>query len=350
MTGPDTQDVFVLGSLYHTPISVPVEVTVRKEDSWFTSTGLFSNAASSARAVNRSGQVVGKAVNYVNGLGMVERAFITGPNGVGMRDLGIPAGVPGAIYISGTDVNDSGQVIGEVQGYSWYISGFITGPNGVGMRRLGNDGEFLRPASTNDRGQVAGYLRNEFGAPRAFITGPDGHGVTVLGTLGGGSTPASVWSDATGINSSGQIVGNSSVQGNDMQAFVTGDNGLGMVALGTLGGGLSAASAINDLGQVVGWSYVDFKNSPTSHAFIYNLGDGRMMDLNTLVSIGDGQFLENAVAINNSGQILAVGGGSNWLLTPIAVPEPAEWTVMAAALVLAFAIHRRTERRRGQHL
>src|SRR6188768_94661 len=53
--------------------------------------------------------------------------------------------------------------------------------------------------------------------------------VTSLGTLGG------YYSSASAINDSGQVVGSSYTAGGG-RAFITGTNGVGMTALGTLGG------------------------------------------------------------------------------------------------------------------
>jgi len=338
ITGQGMQGVFALGGLYPTPRPAPIEVTGARQDAWFTSSGLFNDSVSAAVGINGSNQVVGTANTHVDGVGMVGRAFITSPNGVGMRDLGLPS-VPGAVNTLGTGINDSGQVIGIVSGYYGGIAGFITGPNGAGMRVLGNVGEYVEPTDIANDGRVAGITWSGLGgASRAFITGPDGVGITVLGTLGGGSTPISIWSEATGINGSGQVVGNSSVLGNDMQAFVTGPGGVGMVGLGTLGGAQSAAYDINDRGQVVGWADMDPTTSPTTRAFLYHPDLGGMIDLNSLVSIGGGGFLEQALAINDAGQILAAGGGSNWLLTPVAVPEGSTWTAVCAVCVLGGSV------------
>lgn len=71
----------------------------------------------------------------------------------------------------------------------------------------------------------------------------------------------------------------------------------GLQDLGDLGGGKSYGYAINNLGQIVGESYI---NSTTSHAFLWQLG--QIQDLGALV----GGVRSIAASINNQGQV--VGG------------------------------------------
>jgi probable HAF family extracellular repeat protein len=97
-------------------------------------------------------------------------------------------------------------------------------------------------AAINDVGQVAGTLNG-----RAVRWTP-AQGILDLGTLGG------TLSRAYAINASGQVAGASTTATGATHAFLW-TPGQGMQDLGTLGGGPSStARGINDQGQVVGGS------------------------------------------------------------------------------------------------
>jgi probable HAF family extracellular repeat protein len=123
-----------------------------------------------------------------------------------------------------------------------------------------------------------------------------------LGILGGTATfPAASGKHAiaNAINSSGQIVGESTYNGApnffDEHAFLT-------TASGTLGGTDSFAFGINSSGQIVGEAGV----SPVSaHGFLYT--GGSMTDLNSLIAPGSPLEIIIAFAINDSGQIVGTG-------------------------------------------
>ncbi|SFH42841.1 probable extracellular repeat, HAF family [Nitrosospira sp. Nsp14] len=140
-------------------------------------------------------------------------------------------------------INDSGQVAG----FSYTAAGqraFITGPNGVGMTDLGDLGGGGSSASgINASGQVAGtsFLPGVGNTSHAFITGPNGRGMTNLGPFEEYSL-----SHAYDINNTGQVVGDLSVRSDQVShAFITGPNGMGMKSLG---GRYSSAFGINDAG------------------------------------------------------------------------------------------------------
>ena len=82
--------------------------------------------------------------------------------------------------------------------------------------------------------------------------------------------------------------------------------GLVPIDLGTLGGRYSAATGINDAGQLVGWSETD-PASAVRHAFVWDPENG-MVDLGTL-----GGDTSEAYGINASGQVVGFSSvGEPW--------------------------------------
>ena len=99
---------------------------------------------------------------------------------------------------------------------------------------------------------------------------------------------------ATGINSQGQVVGNSYTSSLLQHAYFW-SQGSGMLDLGTFGGPTSFAYGINDAGQVVG--NADLSNGMT-HAFVWTQALGKQ-DIGTKM-----KFSTYAFAINNAGQVV----------------------------------------------
>jgi probable HAF family extracellular repeat protein len=111
--------------------------------------------------------------------------------------------------------------------------------------------------------------------------------MTDLGTLG-----TDAMSAATGINDRGQVVGWSKNAAGRRHAFLW-QNGT-MTALGTSGETWSEAADINERGLAVGWG---FTSPGRYHALLWK--DGATMDFGTL-----GGTESSAYAINNRDQIV----------------------------------------------
>jgi probable HAF family extracellular repeat protein len=147
-------------------------------------------------------------------------------------------------------------------------------------------GTSVAVSGLNTNGHVAGYYVASDSTYRSFFWA---NGVaTDLGTLGGSLTIAN------GLNNLGQVIG---------YAFLTGDSqyhpfiwsGGSMHDLGTLGGLDASIVGINDAGQMAGFSYL----SPISLSYRAVLATS-----SGLVSLGSlGGSYSSAYAINSSGQV-----------------------------------------------
>jgi probable HAF family extracellular repeat protein len=145
----------------------------------------------------------------------------------------------------------------------------------------------LSVASMNVHGQVAGYCLTASSEQRAFFW--DNGTSTDLGTLGGSTSVGNA------LNNFGQVVGySSSIGDTEYHGFL----GIGQTLfdLGTLGGTVSSASAISDAGHVTGYSHISGV-SVDYHAFL-KPNNGSMLDLGTL-----GGGTSSGAAVNNLGHV-----------------------------------------------
>jgi probable HAF family extracellular repeat protein len=140
------------------------------------------------------------------------------------------------------------------------------------------------------------------------------------GTLADLGTRADGNSQARAVAGGDWIVGDSAVDGAAPRAYAWHQGVL--IELGTLGGAGSSAAGVNAKGTIVGTAQ---RADGTDAAFVWH--GGKMHDLNTLAVLPEGATLTDAVAINDTGRIVAHGIDANgqpasFLLTPRAQSAP----------------------------
>lgn len=324
----------------------------------------FGNVNSDARDINDAWQIIGGAwgtgssasnrtsVLYNNGTATVLTA-----NNLSNRPLG---------EIYATDINNRGDIV-ATQYYSYNYWDISTGEttqargafpllfkNGVatGLPNPFNHSPYAYAVGINENGDFlgAGLESNNTNAQLGYMI--------VNGSLRAVSPNgySSYSVEPQDINNQGQVVGKAdfwSTGGMANSAFVY-SNGVA-TNLRTFDGIIndsdwdaSAALAINDQGQIVGYS-----NSPaqdgTKAAFLYE--DGEMINLNDYLKPELDWQLTSATDINELGQIIGVGlkNGvlTSYLLTPTEltqVPLPASAWLFGSGFAAFLAVMRKRKR------
>lgn len=288
--------------------------------------GNFGGNGSQANSVNNRGQVVGYALNTIadpygsflmgcstfNCFPTAQQARATLWDRGRLYDLGTLGGNDAIAGI----INNSGQIAGT--SYTNTIPNLTTGwpsqdpffyDHGK-MVDIGNlGGTFAFANYMNESGQVVG-LSTLAGDTASHPFSWERGKLTDIGTFGG------TQGEAKSVNNAGQVVGKANLAGDQVHhAFLWRKGAL--TDLGTLGGSNSTAYAINSSGQVVGASII---TGGATHAFLWEKGTG-MIDLNDFIPPGSGLYLQDALYINDSGEIsggaiLDDGHERAYLLTP----------------------------------
>ena len=198
-----------------------------------------------------------------------------------LTDLGAVAGA--ARSSAATGVDKRGDVIGWLQGFGGAQDAVLWRNRRAIM--LDPDAGESRAADVNDRGQVVGDSFRVQPPGRYAWIWDDGR-LTRLGTLGGNVT------EAVAINNRGRVIGNGLTASGLTHAFSW--SGGKMTDLGTLGGDTASAVAVNERGQVAGWSQTA---TGAQHAFLWQ--NGAMRDLGTI-----GHLNSQPVAIGDRGDVV----------------------------------------------
>lgn len=301
---------------------------------------------SEANSVNSAGQVVGAASNLIPDMNSLGTFWLWGgPSGIsppyqyqtraflwdnknGMQDLGTLNGGTDAQAVL---INERGQVVGDSYtsaapspscagaGFALTTGSFIWDKK-KGMRDLGNlGGTCTLVTDLNNRGQVIGassLAGDQF--QHAFLW-ENGSLQDLGGSLGGNNTAAFV------INDHGQAVGLAAYPGETIFHATLWKSVGEMTDLGTVGTDqCSYATGINNRGQVVGGS-ISVCNTESFRAFLWE--DGSIFDLNALIPSGSPLYLRQTYTINDRGEIAGEGvdtsgNGHAFLLVPCDEQHP----------------------------
>jgi probable HAF family extracellular repeat protein len=283
----------------------------------FTAIPSLGGTLSEARDVNDAGQVVGRSG---------AQGFLW--SGSTLYDLGV---VLGATSSEALRINEAGQVIGTfaVVGPA-RSNGFLFDTAtwqayGLGMPAGATN---VIPLDVNDAGSVVGTVRFQDGTSRAFLWSQAG-GLVLLPSLGGtydsavdvnnagviagaSNGTAVIWTgnggtivdvgaglpvpnEARKINELGDIAVRSWADPNNAQLHFRPGSGGAAQNVGTLGGRYADCAALDEQGNMSGWS----ENSRKKYHAFYRVPGAKMIDLSA------GSSLYSAArSMNDSGQVV----------------------------------------------
>jgi cysteine-rich repeat protein/probable HAF family extracellular repeat protein len=256
---------------------------------------LASDTESCALDINNVGQIVGFSGDTAT------RPFLW--EGGVMLELDTPPDVGDVAHACA--VNDLGQVAGSMA-FTWVDElllwlpeaayGLPAGLNNL-TGELGPGQHFCNAADINNSGEIVGCTRTDVWPmcyAKIWLPAP-AHG------LAAGFNDVGTLNAALAINDAGRMAGENDPGPTQVSHAFAWQNGT-ETDLGTLGGEWSSATGIDSSGTVVGWAH-DLGSA--ERAFLW---DGNVMvDLNDLIAPATGWTLEAAIDINDVGQILVRG-------------------------------------------
>src|SRR5262249_51783377 len=265
-----------------------------------TDLGNLGYPTARAAGINEHGQVVGTSylaqrVEYNVGCVPRHRPCFVHPEHPFLwsegkiSDLGT---LGNGLFAEATAING----LGEVAGFSNLKNGerhaFVS-RNGK-LTDLGSSGQESRAFAINDSGVVAGSGGSPGEGHTDAVLWNNGK-VSDLGLLPG---EGGIFTDASGINNSNEVVGSGDNKESMERAWLW-RNGT-MTDIGTLGGPQASANAINNAGQIVGFAQT---STDADHGFLYQ--NGNMTDLGLNIDPN---------AISNNGVIVGQGGCGNAII------------------------------------
>lgn len=259
-----------------------------------TSISTLGSSVSVANGINGSGEIVGWN-SYDSNANFDPQAFIYSNGSM----LNINSA---SVFPSGTEaygINNSGEVVGTGYLNSSTFHAFLY--SGGKMTDIGPAGSLQASAlAINDSGQIVGnyYLTSGKGGQFLYSNGK----MTTLPVPAGSSSVG-----ALAINDNGEIAGAIYPSSGGAAHAARYVNGV-WTDLGTISGAASNHGlGINLSGQVVGtavFPQTQYKPPKPGKHVPFISTSGGLVNLNTLIPAGTGFTLTDALAINDSGQIL----------------------------------------------
>ena len=286
---------------------------------------LGTGTDSYANSINNSGQIVGSASDSGYTYPCLFDSTGGGAN-TNIAPIVSDSRQTGRAY----SINNNGQIVGTASKNA-YIFDSTGGGGGTNLA----PGEYGEARAINDNGWIVGDVSiMPLGVAARFSPSPK----TNLGTLGGSL------SNAYAINNNGKIVGGAETSSSYYACIFDSTGGGANIGLGTLDGyNTSKAHSINNLDDIVGWA---FKGSSSSFSAVLfdSTGGGANINLGALdysynqsiaLSINDrGQIVGSAFySISSHGKVAVLfdptGQGNNIDLNTLVQP-PSGWWLSSA--------------------